>query len=279
MSSLTIGLAALLAATLVARDMVRVPAGAYRPLYGAAGAPALRVAAFRLDRDPVTRGDFLAFVRAHPEWRRSLVRQDLADRRGYLAEWRGDLDPSPRQGGSATDLRRPVTGVSWHAARAYCAANGKRLPTLAEWEYAAAASATARDASRDPRATQRLLALYAGRPRPLPPVDEAGEAGRPNAYGLRGLHGLAWEWVEDLPSLRSGQAGGHASAKARGGSGHDHDHARSGGDSAGGHDLSCAGAAVGAADPANYPAFLRYAIRAGATPRTALDALGFRCAA
>lgn len=228
------------------------------------------MASFRLDRHPVTRGDFLAFVRAHPEWRRSVVSPRAADRAGYLTEWRGDLDPASGPA-VAVDPRRPVTGVSWFAARAYCAARGARLPTLAEWEYAAAASATVRDATRDPRALQQILMLYASRQRPLPPVAAAGLAGAPNVYGVRGLHGLAWEWVEDFD-------GGRASSDAHGAPGHQkgHQHRHAPGAR---HDLSCAGAAVGAADPGNYPAFLRYAIRSGATATTSLDALGFRCAA
>ncbi|HEX5830473.1 MAG TPA: formylglycine-generating enzyme family protein [Gemmatimonadaceae bacterium] len=232
-----------------AAGMVRMPAGAYVPLYGRPSDPAVRVEAFQLDRDPVTRGDFLAFVRAHPEWRRGAVRPHLADRRHYLAAWRGDLDA-----GDATDLRRPVTGVSWFAARAYCAAQAKRLPTVAEWEYAAAASATSRDAARDRRFHDHLLALYTRRTTPVPPV----EAARVNAFGVRGLHDLAWEWVEDFDGVR----GSH---DAHGVAGHE-------------HDLFCASAAIGTSDPGNYPAFLRYAVRAGATRRTTMETLGFRCA-
>jgi formylglycine-generating enzyme required for sulfatase activity len=229
--------------------MVRLPAGTYRPLYGRPGDPAARVAAFRLDRDPVTRADFLAFVRARPQWRRSAVRPLFAARDGYLADWVADLDA-----GDAAALRRPVTGVSWFAARAYCAAAGKRLPTVAEWEYAAAASETARDATHDPGFVQQLVSLYASRPRPLP----AASTGLRNAYGVRGLHGLVWEWVDDFNSVL-------VSDDSRGVGGRD-------------HDLYCASAAIGAVDPSNYPAFLRYAVRAGLTGRSTTSSLGFRCA-
>ena len=233
-----------------ARATVRIPAGAFVPLYGRRGDPPTRVEGFRLDRDPVTRGDFLRFVRAHPAWRRDRVRPLHADRARYLAAWPAALDA-----GDAADLGRPVTQVSWFAARAYCAAEGKRLPTLAEWEYAAAASAHDRDAARDRAFVAGLLATYATRPVPVPDV----AAARTNAYGVRGLHDLAWEWVEDFNAVL-------VSDDSRGVGGRD-------------HDLFCASAAIGAADPDNYPAFLRHAVRAGVTARTSLETLGFRCAA
>jgi formylglycine-generating enzyme len=243
---LTVGSDVAFAAPRPAAGTIAIPAGTYRPLYGSFADPAIRVAAFRIDRDPVTRGDFVAFVRSAPQWRRSVVRSAAPDLSVYLADWNGDLNP-----GSGEALRRPVTGVSLGAAKAYCAARGKRLPTLAEWEYVAAASEERRDAARNPAFIQRLVSLYAARPRPLPPV----ERGFTNVYGVRGLHGLAWEWVDDE----------HAAHASHGPSRH--------------HDMSCAGAAIGAIDPNNYPAFLRFAIRAGLTGQTTLETLGFRCAA
>lgn len=230
--------------------MVAIPAGTYRPLYGLPGDPPTAVAGFRLDRDPTTRGAYLAFVRANSQWRRGLVKGVFADRRAYLADWRADLDA-----GDAADLRRPVTGLSWFAAHAYCAWRGNRLPTVHEWEYAAAASATHHDASREPAFIQGVLTLYATRPRPLPVLP----AGAVNRYGLRGLHGLAWEWTADFNSVL-------VADDSRGVGARD-------------HDLFCASAAIGAADPSNYPAFLRYALRAGLTGRAATETLGVRCAA
>lgn len=219
---------------------VAIPAGSYRPLYAVPGGGAVRVAAFRIDRDPVTRGDFLAFARRHPAWR-----------------------PHAPQGASRADLRRPVTSVSWHAARAYCGAQGKRLPTVAEWEYVAAASESRRDAARDPAFVQRLVTTYATRPHPLPPVDAA----ETNAYGVRGMHGLAWEWTEDFGGARAAPSHGE----------HEHHHAH--GSAGPVHDASCAGAAIGAADPTNYAAFLRFAVRSGLTRDATMESLGFRCAA
>jgi formylglycine-generating enzyme len=236
-----------------AGDMVRLPAGSYRPLYVARVPETRRVAAFSLDRRAVTRGEFLAFVRRHAEWRRDRVSPALVEP-SYLADWPGTLDA-----GGAEDRARPVTGTSWFAADAYCAAQGKRLPTLDEWEYAAAASDSRRDGAADPRYRARLLATYAARPATRFP---AASSGTVNVYGVRGLHGSIWEWTGD-----SGPA-----AMAH----HDHTaHSRAvpSTDRAG-----CASAALGAGDPSDYPAFLRAAVRAGLTPRTTLGTLGFRCA-
>jgi formylglycine-generating enzyme len=234
--------------------MARIAGGTYRPLYGIAGRASVRVASFTLDREPVTRGEYLAFVRANPSWRRSAVRPAFAGG-GYLSNWTGDLDA-----GDATDLRRPVTAVSWFGAKAYCEAQGKRLPTVDEWEYAAAASETRADATRDPRFVRRLLALYAQRPSGgvLLPVG----SGFRNVHGVRDLHGGAWEWTLDFDGATTS---------------HDaHDAAHRAG--APDHMPSCASAAIGATDQTNYPGFLRYAFRAALSSRSTALTLGFRCA-
>ena len=241
-------------------DMVRIPAGTYRPLYAPPGVTSIHVRAFALDRTPVTRSAFLRFVQANPEWARGSVRSPLADA-GYLADW-----PSAVSAGVAADLERPVTGVSWHAAKAYCRSQGKRLPTIDEWELAAAASETQRNASGDPAFRRRLAALYARR---KPGVLRAVGQTSTNLYGVRDLHGVVWEWTSDFNSTvadhshHAGERVGHA--VGRGSTAERH--------------LYCASSAIGATDPTDYPAFARYAVRAGLNARSTVSGVGFRCAA
>jgi len=152
--------------------------------------------------------------------------------------------PCPR-GADACELQgsgKPVTGVSWEEAGRFLEwLNGKlgrdakgapdkrgyyRLPTEAEWEYAARAGATGRfvvsvldaDESKLCRygngADQSLGALAwvnsrcnDGRARDTAQV----KSYRPNAFGLYDVHGNVWEWVADCWEEK------HSAVKADGG--------------------------------------------------------------
>lgn len=236
---------AALGATQPGAGRVAIPAGSYLPLYATAANARVHVNAFRMDREPVTRAEFLRFVVAHPEWRRGGANARQSER-AYLADWRTALDPGARA------LREPVTDVSRNAAHAYCVWRGGRLPTTDEWEYVAAASRTARDAARDPRFAATLLAIYSARAaRPLAPLRPAPA----NAFGVSHMHDVIWEWTSD-----PGSSGGmHMSAMGPA------------------EHLACAAAASGATDPGNYAAFLRYAFRSGLSDASTVHSLGFRC--
>ena len=223
-----------------------VPGGSYAPLYRAPNEKAAEVRPFFLDRLPVTNAEFLEFVRKNPRWQRSHVSPLFADA-AYLDAWSGDVE----LGEKALPLQ-PVTFVSWFAATAYCRSLGKRLPTEAEWELAAAPPA--QDAAAREETTRRILAFY-GRPRTqLPRVGGTP----PNALGLRDLHGVIWEWVEDFNA-------GFASADSR----------KQGDKEAA---LVCGGAATATGDPSDYATFMRFAFRTSLEATHALHHLGFRCA-
>lgn len=228
-----------------ARDTVRVGPGTYRPIFPASPAETeVTVPAFRLDRTPVTNAQFLAFVTAHPAWRKDEAKPLLVDEY-YLAHW-----------ASATDLgtarpNAPVVRVSWFAARAYCEARGGRLPLEREWELAGAASTTDKDASRDPAFQSKVLAWYTQLAPPVLP--DVG--GPPNAWGVRDMHGMVWEWIEDF-SAALVDADSRKPDRT----------------------VFCGGAGATSRDAGAYATFMRIALRSSLDARSTTSVLGFRCA-
>ena len=87
---------------------------------------------------------------------------------------------------------QPITHIYWREARSYCHKVGKRLPTEAEWEYAARAGSKTKFPWGDEIDDDYLW--YAGNsPREIPHVGKK----KPNAWGLYDMMGNVWEWVED----------------------------------------------------------------------------------
>jgi len=230
--------------------MARVGPGSFRPVYAPdSSTSVLDVRAFDLARVPVTNGEFLVFVRSHPEWRRDRVALVFADD-GYLRHWAGPLELGP-----AIEADQPVTHVSWFAAKAYCAAQGQRLPTEAEWELAAAAGDTSADGSAEAGVRERILAWYS---RPARARLAAIGQGTANYWGVYDLNALVWEWVLDFNgTLVSGDSRSGASADRM---------------------QFCGAGALAAGDKQDYASFMRLAFRGSLEARYTTSALGFRCA-
>lgn len=230
--------------------MVSIAGGVFKPPFRSlTDASEITVAPFQMDATPVTNADYLEFVRLNPRWQRTAVKRLFADA-SYLKNWAGDLEP-----GTNAPPRAPVTFVSWFAAKAYAQWKGKRLPTLAEWELAGAASQSRPDGEQDPE-FRRQLAVWCST---LSDPRHAAVGLRPtNFWGLHDMHGLVWEWVSDFNTAM-------VTGDARGDSGFD-------------RQLFCGSGSVGARDPSNYAAFMRYGFRSSLNAAYCIHNLGFRCA-
>jgi sulfatase modifying factor 1 len=184
------------------------------------------VAPFRIDPVTVTNARFAAFVKdtgyvteaerfgwsfvfhllIPPTLARSIT-QAAAATPWWLpvdgAYWRAPEGPGSDVG---TRRNHPVVHVSWHDAMAFCEWAGARLPTEAEWEYAARGGLEqARYPWGDeltPRGRHRCN-IWQGR---FPDVNtqDDGHLGTapvnayaPNGYGLHNVAGNVWEWTAD----------------------------------------------------------------------------------
>ena len=115
------------------------------------------------------------------------------------AQWFTVMESDPSQ--FTDDPSRPVEGVSWNDVQAFITklnatepGTTYRLPTEAEWEYAARAGSAAAYAFGDDAAQLDAYAWY---------IDNADNTThpvggkQPNAWGVHGMHGGVWEWVQN----------------------------------------------------------------------------------
>ncbi len=230
-------------------EMVLVKGGNYKPLYFDSTTTNVKVNSFYMDKHAVTNADFLKFVEQNPKWQKSKVKKIFAEK-SYLANWKNDFEPGDKVYSDA-----PVTNVSWFAAKDYCECQGKRMPTVAEWEYAAQASENKADGANDKKYLEKIYDWYSS---PTPNIiPKTGSKGK-NYWGLYDMHGLIWEWNQDFFSaLVTGESRGDSGLEKN---------------------LFCGSGSVGATDFKNYPAFLRFAFRSSLKANYTTANLGFRCA-
>lgn len=238
-----LGVVGVLLSPLILADPVLVSGGTFEP-------PVLldkerltiEMDAFLLDATPVTNQQFLRFTQKHKNWQRDRIAALFHDG-NYLKHW----DSNNRIAAGSENL--PVTYVSWFAARDYCAAQGGRLPSLNEWEYASVQYRAEQRISDDDYARQ-LFAWYSQpHSKKLQPVN-------PDAQQLMHLHDRVNEWVDDYQllltngdnvDLLSGSCGDSARFMSR-------------------------------FSNANYATFFRYQSRSDYAPQSTTSTMGFRCA-
>ncbi|GGH41948.1 hypothetical protein IA57_11815 [Mangrovimonas yunxiaonensis] len=225
--------------------MVNIKGSRYIPLYGR-DSTVVEVKDFLMDAYPVTNQEFLDFLKKNPKWQKANILKLFADD-NYLRQYTNDtvFNASPNS---------PATYVSWFAAKAYCECQGKRLPTIDEWEYVAMADEVTADARIKPSYNQKILSWYET---PRTDKKEIGKTPK-NYWGVYDMHGLVWEWALDFNSvLISGESRKDVDKDSN---------------------LFCGSAAIGATDLMNYAAFMRYAFRGSIKARFSIKNLGFRCA-
>jgi formylglycine-generating enzyme required for sulfatase activity len=167
---------------------------------------------FAIGRFEITMDEFSAFV-ADSKMAVGEQCRKIVGVNGATARW-GPSEASFRQPGFEVTGKHPVVCISWHDAQAYVAWLGRRtgklyrLPTEAEWEYAArAGTSTSYSFGNDPTE----LCAYAKFADLGSPFGWRGACRsdivtygtipvgslKPNPWGLFDMHGNAWEWVQD----------------------------------------------------------------------------------
>lgn len=147
----------------------------------------VNVAAFAIDRLPVTNAQFAEFLNhtgPHNKQNERLYDDDDGDARIHRQGNRWVADKGYEG--------HPVVEPSWAGSRDYCAWRDQRLPTEAEWEKAARGT-DGRTYPWGNTPPDRTRAQFSAKFNETAPADAFPAGASP--YGVLDMAGNAWEWV------------------------------------------------------------------------------------
>ena len=159
------------------------------------------LAAFEIDRTPVTNADYRLFVEDGGYRRRGWwSAEGWAWKKGEGVErplfWTSDGRCRDFERLEPLDPGLPVMHVSWYEADAYARSRGQRLPTEAEWEKAACFDPSTGSKLRFPWGDDGPGAEHANLDQlAFGPAPAGSYPAGQSPFGALGMVGDAWEWT------------------------------------------------------------------------------------